>query len=148
MSAPSIESLYRELISTWNDRDARAYGALFTPDGTLVGFDGSEVGPRSAIVEHLEQVFSDHETAPYITKVREVRMVGADGAILRGVAGMVPPGESAIKPEVNAVQALVAVRREARWRVAHFQSTPAAFHGRPDAVEELTAELEAARSTG
>jgi hypothetical protein len=39
------------------------------------------------------------------------------------------------------VQTLVAVRQGDAWRIASFQNTPAAFHGRPEAVEELTREL-------
>jgi hypothetical protein len=54
---------------------------------------------------------------------------------------MVPPGATDIKPEVNAIQVLVAVRRDGVWRVAHFQNTPAAFHGRPEAAKALTEEL-------
>ena len=76
-------------------------------------------------------------------KVREVRELVPGAALLRAVVGMVPPGESAIKPDVNAIQALVAVEGPEGWRVAHFQTTPAAFHGRPEAVDALTAELQA-----
>jgi hypothetical protein len=59
------------------------------------------------------------------------------------VAGMVPPGERDINPELNAVQSLVAVRRDGRWRAATFSNTPAAFHDRPAESERLTAELRA-----
>ncbi len=66
----------------------------------------------------------------------------------RSVVGMVPPGETDIRPDVNAVQTVVAVRIDEGWRVAHFQTTPAAFHGRPEAAEALTAELRAALAAG
>ena len=45
---------------------------------------------------------------------------------------------------VNAIQILVAARRDGQWRIELFQNTPAAFHGRPEASEVLTAELRAA----
>jgi hypothetical protein len=57
---------------------------------------------------------------------------------------MVPPGASDINPATNAVQSLVAVRREGVWRIALFHNTPAAFHGRPEESEKLTDELRAA----
>ena len=136
-------ALYRELLESWNRRDARAYGALFTPEGTLVGFDGSAVDSRPSIVAHLEGIFADHEPAAYVGKVREVRELAPGAALLRAVAGMVPPGASAIEPGVNTMHVLVAVEGDDGWRAAHFQSTPAAFHGRPEAVEALTAELQA-----
>ena len=44
-------------------------------------------------------------------------------------------------PALNAMQSLVAVKRANQWKVALFQNTPAAFHGRPEAVVQLTEEL-------
>jgi hypothetical protein len=35
----------------------------------------------------------------------------------------------------------VAANQGDHWRLELFQSTPAAFHGRPDAREQLTQEL-------
>ena len=141
--ADEVEALYRNLLTRWNERDAVGYGALFDSYGSVVGFDGSGVESPAAITEHLRSIFSDHQPATYVAKVREVRELGAGVALLRGVAGLVPPGTSDIRPDVNAVQVLVAVHRDGGWRIAHFQNTPAAFHGRPEAAEALTAELRA-----
>jgi len=44
---------------------------------------------------------------------------------------------------VNAIQSLVAVREADRWRVVLLQTTPAAFHGRPDLAEAPFTELRA-----
>jgi hypothetical protein len=60
---------------------------------------------------------------------------------------MVPPGESDINPEVNAVQTLVAVKQQNKWIIALFQNTPAAFHVRPELSERLTEELRQALRT-
>lgn len=67
-----VEALYRDLLAAWNDRDADAFADLFTTDGSLVGFDGSQVESRAAIAEHLGAVFADHEPAAYVANVREV----------------------------------------------------------------------------
>ena len=68
----------------------------------------------------------------------------ADGvALLRAVVGMVPPGQSELNPDVNAVQTVVATRRDDDWRITLLQNTPAQYHGRPEAVAALTAELRA-----
>jgi uncharacterized protein (TIGR02246 family) len=142
-TAADVEALYRNLLHCWNERDAAAYGALFDPAGGIVGFDGSCVETPAAITEHLQSIFRDHQPATYVAKVREIRELADGIALLRAVAGMVPPGGSDLKPEVNAVQALVAVRSADGWRVAHFQNTPARFDGRPEAAEALAAELRA-----
>jgi uncharacterized protein (TIGR02246 family) len=136
-----VEGLYRELLASWNGRDAGRYARLFTADGSVVGFDGSSVEGRDAIHDHLASIFADHEPASYVGKVREVRELVPGVALLRAVVGMVPPGANDINPDVNAAQSLVAVTAPAGWRVAHFANTPAAFHGWPEAREALTSEL-------
>jgi len=137
-----IEDLYFALLDRWNHCDAAGYAALFTADGSIVGFDGSSIESASAIAEHLAGIFADHRPATYVAKIREVRMLGSDHAMLRAVAAMVPPGATDIKPELNAVQALVATRTT-QWHVAHFQNTPARYDGRPEAADALTDELRA-----
>jgi uncharacterized protein (TIGR02246 family) len=141
--ADDVEALYRKVLSRWNERDSAGYAALFALDGSMVGFDGSSLEGSTPIAEHLQSIFADHKPATYIAKVLEVRTLGSDAALLRSVVGMVPPGKADINPDLNAVQSLSAVRTDAGWRVAHFQNTPAAFHGRPEAVEALSAVLRA-----
>ena len=144
-----IRSLYHELLAAWNRRSAEDFASLFSEDGNTVGFDGSMYNGRSEIESNLRPIFADHPTAAFVAKVREVRLLTPEVAVLRAVAGMVPPGQSDIKPEVNAIQTLVAAMQDGRWRIAVFQNTPAAFHGRPELSEALTEELrEVFRSQG
>jgi uncharacterized protein (TIGR02246 family) len=140
-STDPVERLYFRLLGAWNERDAEEFGACFTAEGTMVGFDGSPVDGRSPIVEHLGAIFGDHTPACYVAIVREVRPLTSGTTLLRAVAGMVPPGTVDVEPDLNQVQVLVAVQEEGDWRIVHYQTTPAAFHGRPDAVQALTSEL-------
>jgi uncharacterized protein (TIGR02246 family) len=137
------QSLHHELLSAWNGRDAAAMASLFADDGSMVGFDGSQANGPVAIEQHLAPVFASHPTAAFVAIVREVRTLVDGAQLLRAVAGMVKPGEAAVNATTNAVQSLVAVRTDAGWRVALFQNTPAAFHGRPEESAHLTAELQA-----
>lgn len=137
-----IEGLYSRILDGWNRRDAAGMARFFTDAGSLVGFDGSTVEGRAAIEAHLEPIFEAHPTPPYISLVRDVRRLSPDAALLRAVVGMVPPGESELKPELNAVQTLVATHLEGVWRAELLQTTPAALHGRPEEVEAMTAELQ------
>jgi hypothetical protein len=57
---------------------------------------------------------------------------------------MVPPGRDTLNPNVNALHTLVAER----GRIVLFQNTPAQYHGRPELVEEHTAEVERVRAAG
>ncbi len=85
----------------------------------------------------------DHPTARFVSKVKDVRFLAPDVAILRSIAGMVPRGLSDINPAANAHQTLVVLNREGNWRIQLFQNTPAQFHGRPELVEQMTEELKA-----
>jgi uncharacterized protein (TIGR02246 family) len=143
MGETEIRGLYQSIIARWNARDADGFAALFTEEGQCVGFDGSELDGRREIDASLTAIFAHHPTAPYVTKVRWVRLLGGDVALLRAVAGMMPPGQSDVNPALNAIQTLVAVRRDTVWAAALLQNTPAAFHGRPDASAALTNELRA-----
>ena len=108
MAGTDVEDLYRTLLSRWNERDAEAYAGLFTDDGSVIGFDGSTMSSPGSISEHLRGIFEDHTPATYVAKVREVREIGTGVTLLRGVAGMVPPGQDDIDPDVNAIQTVVA----------------------------------------
>src|SRR4051812_10075726 len=90
--AADIGALYQQLLNAWNQRDAAAYAALFAEDASVVGFDGSQMSGRAEIATQLGQIFADHPTSRYVGKIREVRLLAADAALLRAVVGMVPPG--------------------------------------------------------
>ena len=117
--------------------------SVFMDDGSMVGFDGSQANGTAAIEQHLAPIFASHPTAAFVAIVREVRTLIDGAQLLRAVAGMVRPGDTAVNPTTNTIQSLVAVRTDAGWRVALFQNTPAAFHGRPEESARLTAELQA-----
>ena len=136
-----IAALYRQLLDSWNRRDASAFAALFADDGVSIGFDGSSMSGQAEIAATLGQIFADHITAAYIARVRDIRLLAPDVALLRAVVGMVPPGQPDINPAVNALQTLVVVLRVDEWRIALLQNTPAQFHGRPAMSEALTREL-------
>jgi uncharacterized protein (TIGR02246 family) len=135
--------LYEKLIQSWNKRNARDFALLFASNGSIVGFDGSQVNGQLDVGAHVSEVFSHHQTAAYVTIVREVRPITADVVLVRANAGMVPPGRDDINPELNAVQSLVAARKSGKWEIALFQNTPAAYHDRPELSKKLTEELRA-----
>lgn len=137
-----VRALYRQLLDGWNQRKAAAFAASFAEDGESIGFDGTQNIERADISSVLQQVFADHPTPAYVSKVRSVRLLGTDVAVLCAVAGMAPPGQSDLAPALNAIQTLVAVRSDGTWRIVLFQNTPAQFHGRPEAVRQLTEELQ------
>ena len=136
-----VQNLYQKLIEAWNKRDAKGMAEQFAEQGVQIGFDGSKIIGPEEILAHIKPIFENHPTAPFVTKVKDIRPLGTNAAILYAIAGMIPPGKSDIEPAVNAHQTLVAVKIDHDWRIELFQNTPAQFHGRPELVEEMTEEL-------
>ncbi len=139
--SPTVVALYRRLLEAWNQRDADAFASLFTADGSVVGFDGSQMNGAAQIAAELRAIFASHQTATYVAKVREVRTLDSHAMLLRAVVGMAPPGMSELNPAVNAIQSVVLLESAGQPRIALLQNTPAAFHGRPELAEQLTGEL-------
>jgi uncharacterized protein (TIGR02246 family) len=138
-----VSALYRELLNCWNRQAAHDFAALFLEDAHVIGFDGSTMDGRAEVETTLSKIFADHKTAAYVSKIRDVRFLAPDVAVLMAVVGLVPPGQSDINPATNAHQTIIATRRDDLWRITLFQNTPAQFHGRPDLAEALTNELRA-----
>jgi uncharacterized protein (TIGR02246 family) len=134
--------VYFGLLDDWNRQDAAAMASRFAERGSLVGFDGSAIDGRACIEAHLKPIFAQHPTPLFVAKVREVRrMANGQTLLMRAVAGMWPRGASAIEPSLNAVQTAVFSLCDGVYRIEMFQNTPAAFHGRPEEGERLSAEL-------
>ena len=140
--------LYQQLLLLWNKRSASGMAGLFAIDGTSIGFDGSVLNGQKEIYSVMDQIFANHPTAAYAAIANEVRLINSESAILRAIAGMIPEGHADIFPAVNAIQTLVAVKWEGDWKIALFQNTPAAFHGRPELSEQLSGDLRTAIQSG
>lgn len=136
-----IISIYQDLLEAWNNQNAQGMADLFAEDGEQIGFDGSQSIGMAEIFAHLEPIFKHHRTARFVSKVKSVKFLSDKIAIVRAIAGMVPPGQSDINASVNTLHTLVVQENEGNWKIKLYQNTPAQFHGRPELVEQMTEEL-------
>lgn len=136
-----VRALLEQLWQSWNDRDATAMAELFAAGGSVVGFDGTQINGNINIEMAMRNIFESHTPGSYVGKLRDVRFLSPKVALLQAVAGMIPPGGSALNPDLHTIITLVAVKVEEVWKVASYQNTPARFDGRPEEVEQLTLEL-------
>ena len=140
----AVHALYRELLRSWNRRDARGFAALFCEAGRYIGADGNETTGRFAIELDVARSFEGCPMRPYIGIVREIRTLSDGVALISAAAGMYPPGSYRVDPSVNTLQTLLSVRERGRWRAMLYQNTPALFRGRPDLAQQLTIDLDRA----
>lgn len=140
----AIRSLYQQLMDGWNTASGDAFAAPFEEDCDLVGFDGTHIKGRQEIAsfhQHLFDMFL--KGSRLVGKVRSVRFLISNVAVMHAVGGTVMAGQSDLDPERNSIQTLVAVKRNGKWRLAAFQNTRATYMGRPEESQKLTEELRA-----
>lgn len=83
MDSMEVQAIYKKLLDAWNERSAEGMAALFTDDGESIGFDGSQSIGKQEIFSHLKPIFDHHPTARFVSKVKDVRFLSAEIALLR-----------------------------------------------------------------
>ena len=139
----AIRALYQQLMDGWNAGSGEAFASSFEEDGDLVGFDGTHFKGRQEIAlfhQHLFDVFL--KGSRLVGKVRGVRFLTSDVAVVHAVGGTVMAEQTHLEPERNSVQTLVAVQRNGKWSLTAFQNTRATYIGRPEETHKLTEELQ------
>ena len=138
----AIRALYQQLMDGWNAGSGNAFAAPFEEDGDLVGFDGTHIKGRHEIALFHEDLFDMFlKGSRLVGKVRSVRFLTSNVAVMHAIGGTVMAGQTDLEPERNSVQTLVAVRRNGNWYLAAFQNTRATYMGRPEESQKLTEEL-------
>jgi uncharacterized protein (TIGR02246 family) len=137
-----IRALYHQLMDGWNTASGYAFAFPFEGNGDLVGFDGTHINGRHEIALFHQQLFDKFlKGSRLVGKVRSVRFVASDVAVMHTVGGTVMAGQTDLDPERNSVQTLVAVKRNGEWSLAAFQNTRATYIGMPEESQKLTEEL-------
>jgi uncharacterized protein (TIGR02246 family) len=139
----AIRSLYQQLMDGWNAGSGELFAAPFAEDGDLVGFDGTHLKGKQEIATFHQQIFESYvKGSRLVGKVRRIRFLTPEVAIMHVVGGTIMAGKTDIEPERNSVQTLVATRdSNGDWRLASFQKTGAQYIGRPERAQALTEEL-------
>jgi uncharacterized protein (TIGR02246 family) len=121
----AVRALYQELMDGWNRGSGTAFAAVFTDDGDLVAFDGTHFKGREEIAPFHQQLFDKWlKGTRLVGKVKDVRFLSPEVALMHAVGSTVMRGKSEPSPERDSIQTLVAVREGGgEWRLAAFQNT-------------------------
>ena len=151
-SNPSIDSeeeeaviryLYFKMIDGWNKGNGETFASPFTQDADLVGFDGTHLKGCQEIASFHQQLFDTFvKGSRLVGKIRSVRFLNSNVAIMYAVGGTIMAGQSDIEPERNSIHTLVVMKESYdKWRITAFQNTRAQYIGRPEMSHELTEDL-------
>jgi uncharacterized protein (TIGR02246 family) len=120
----AVRALYQELMDGWNRGSGEDFAAAFTDDGDLVAFDGTHFKGRKEIAPFHQELFEKWlKGSRLVGKVKDVRFLSPDVALVHAVGSTVMRGKSEPSPERDSIQTLVAVRQDGEWRLAAFQNT-------------------------
>jgi uncharacterized protein (TIGR02246 family) len=120
----AVRDLYQELMTGWNQGSGSAFAAAFTEDGDLVAFDGTHFKGREEIASSHQPLFDKWmKGTRLVGKVKSVRFLASDVAVMHAIGGTVMRGQSEPSPERDSIQTLIATRQDGEWRLAAFQNT-------------------------
>jgi uncharacterized protein (TIGR02246 family) len=131
----AVRALYQELMDGWNRGSGEDFAAVFTEDGDLVAFDGTHFEGRGEIAPFHQKLFDKWlKGTRLVGRVKDVRFLSPDVALMHAVGGTVMRGKSEPSPERDSIQTLFAVRQDGEWRLAAFQNTRLRPMGRSTAA--------------
>jgi uncharacterized protein (TIGR02246 family) len=98
---------------------------------------------QKEIVSFHQQLFNSYvKGSRLVGKVKKVRFLTSDVALMHVIGGTIMAGQTDIDPERNSIQTIVAMKdNKGKWRLAAFQNTRAQYFGRPEQAQALTEEL-------
>lgn len=79
-----------------------------------------------------------------VGKIKDVRFLTKDVAIMHAVGGTIMDRQMGIEPERNSIHTIVANRdnpNAGQWFITAFQNTRTQYIGRPQEIQTLTEEL-------
>ena len=120
----AVRGLYQQLMDGWNRGSGEAFAAVFTHDGDLVAFDGTQFKGREEIAPFHQQLFDKWmKGTRLVGQAEDVRFLRPGVAVMHAVGGTLMPGKTEPSPERDSIQTLVAVRQGGEWSLAAFQNT-------------------------
>jgi uncharacterized protein (TIGR02246 family) len=138
----TIRALYQQKMDGWNAGNGKAFAEPYTEDSDYIGFDGTYLKGRQEISSFHQMLFNKFlKGSRLVGKIRSIRFLTPDIAIVVAVSGTVMAGQSDIDPGRNSVHMLVAIKQNTNWHFAAFQNSRAQFIGRPEQAQALTNEL-------
>ena len=108
----AITDLLASFIKAYNEKDAKALGALFTPDAEIEDEDGDVTRGRDAIVGRFSGIFKEGGGDRLVVDTDSLRFLGTDLAIEEGTASLSTGADT--PPRTNRYSVIYA-RQGGRW---------------------------------
>jgi uncharacterized protein (TIGR02246 family) len=108
----ALTDLLASFVKAYNEKDAKALGALFTPDAEIQDEDGEVTRGRDAIVSRFSGIFKESGGDRLTVETDSLRFLGTDLAIEEGTASLTT--QAGEPPRTNRYSVIYA-RQGGRW---------------------------------
>ncbi|MGP0064543.1 MAG: YybH family protein [Isosphaeraceae bacterium] len=108
----AITELFASFVKTYNSKDPKALGALFTPEAEIEDEDGDITRGQDAIVARFADTFAGSEAGTLAVNTESLRFLGTDLAIEEGTASLTV--SAGATPQTNRYSVIYA-RQGGRW---------------------------------
>ena len=108
----AITELLASFVKAYNEKDAQALGALFTPDAEIEDEDEEVTRGRAAIVGRFSGIFKESGGDRLAVDTDSLRFLGTDIAIEEGTASITTGADTS--PRTNRYTVIYA-RQDGRW---------------------------------
>jgi uncharacterized protein (TIGR02246 family) len=123
-AAAAVATLPARIVAAWAVHDADAFADVFTEDGSMI-LPGSYRKGRSEIRAFMADGFAGPYRGTRVTgEPVDLRFIDDGVAVLITQGGVLAPGEAEVAEERRIRAIWLAVNRDGRWRLAHYQNSP------------------------
>lgn len=133
-SKKAVRQVAAKYAAAFNQGDAKALTALWTPQGDHVGPRGERLKGRKAIREKFEEFFSLNQQTRLSLTIDGIRFIKDDVAILDGTVDVSPPLQGA---PVEAHATVVLVKQGEQWLIESSRDSLTAIPSNYEHLREL-----------
>jgi uncharacterized protein (TIGR02246 family) len=129
-----IRATADDFVNAFNKADAKAIGAMWSPDAEYTDEDGISFRGRDAIEKEYAAMLAANKGAKIAVTVESVRLLGPDVAIEKGIAKVTVPGAPAPSASRYTV---VHARRDGKWLMVVGRDAPCVAVADGDYLHDL-----------
>ena len=120
-----MRDVLQQVYAAWADNDADAFAALYVDDATVV-MPGVFHRGRSAVHDYMAGAFAGPlKGSRAIDDPQDIRIVGANTAIVVSISGIIMAGEQDLPTERERFATWVLSKQDGRWLIAAYANAPA-----------------------
>lgn len=121
----AIRALVRKCVDGWNKGSGEAFAAQFAEESDYVVVNGMHLKGRVQNASLHQQIFDTvYKGTRLWVRVKSIRFLKSDVALMHTVSRILKPGESDASPEPQAIQTWTVSKHGKEWRVDAFHNTP------------------------